>query len=170
MIAATQPYADRYDVVLAGAPGIPREFYQPFVEGTHVRVVYQQTYQLLSEATAALVTSGTATLETCMFGVPQVVCYETPLPWLIGRLRKMVLKVKYISLVNLIADREVVRELVADSFTLENIRTELARILPGGEGREVMLQGYQEVRRRLGNQCAPDEAARLMVSGLRPKI
>jgi len=170
MIAATQPYADRYDVVLAGAPGIPREFYQPFVEGTHVRVVYQQTYQLLSEATAALVTSGTATLETCMFGVPQVVCYETPLPWLIGRLRKMVLKVKYISLVNLIADREVVRELVADSFTLENIRTELARILPGGEGREVMLQGYQEVRRRLGNQCAPDEAARLMVSSLRPKI
>ena len=167
MIAATRPYADRYDVVLAGAPGIPEDFYRPFIEGTHVRVVHQQTYQLLSEATAALVTSGTATLETCMFGVPQVVCYETPLPWLLGRLRKMVLKVKYISLVNLIADREVVRELVADSFTLENIRTELARILPGGEGREAMLQGYEEVRRRLGESNAPDCAASLMCKLLR---
>ena len=116
---------------------------------------------MLSEAHAALVTSGTATLETALFNVPQVVCYETPLPWLIGRLRKLVIKVKYISLVNLVADREVVRELVADTFSVENIRQELDKILEG-PAREAMLSGYEEVRRRLGDQCAPEQTARMI--------
>ena len=126
-----------------------------------MEVVYNQTYKLLSEAHAALVTSGTATLETALFNVPQVVCYETPLPWLIGRLRKLVLSVKYISLVNLVADREVVRELVADSFSVENIRSGRHKILEG-PAREAMLAGYEEVRRRLGEQCAPKETARII--------
>ena len=131
------------------------------VADSGVEVVYNQTYQLLSEAHAALVTSGTATLETALFNVPQVVCYETPLPWLIGRLRKLVIKVKYISLVNLVADREVVRELVADTFSVENIRQELDKILEG-PAREAMLSGYEEVRRRLGDQCAPEQTARMI--------
>ena len=122
-----------------------------------------ETYPLLAKATAALVTSGTATLETCMFGVPQVVCYETPLPRLIGWLRKRVLKVKYISLVNLIADREVVTELVAETFSVDNIRRELELILPNGSKRQQMLNDYKEVHRRLGESNAPDQAADLMI-------
>ena len=131
--------------------------------GSTVRLVVNQTYPLLAQATAALVTSGTATLETCMFDVPQVVCYETPVPTLIAFLRRHLLKVKYVSLVNLIADREVVRELVADTFSVENIRRELEQILPGGSGRQQMLSDYEQVYRRLGNSHAADEAARIMV-------
>lgn len=163
MIEATRHLAGQYDVVLAGAPSIEWAYYEPFIKGTHVKLVMNETYQLLNRATAALVTSGTATLETCMFRVPQVVCYETPLPRLIGWLRKKVLSVKYVSLVNLIADREVVRELVAESFSVDNIRHELERILPGGPDRQRMLDDYEEVHRRLGESDAPDRAAGIMV-------
>ena len=127
------------------------------------------TYPLLANAAAALVTSGTATLETALFGVPQVVCYETPAPRVAAFLRRHILKVEYISLVNLIAGREVVPELVADTFTVGNIRRELARILPGGDGRRQMLDGYAEVARRLGSDVAPDNAARIMVGLLRKR-
>jgi len=163
MIEATRHLADRYDIVLAGAPSIEPEYYKPFLENSSVRLVMNETYPLLAKATAALVTSGTATLETCMFGVPQVVCYETPLPRLIGWLRKRVLKVKYISLVNLIADREVVTELVAETFSVDNIRRELELILPNGSKRQQMLNDYKEVHRRLGESNAPDQAADLMI-------
>ena len=163
MIEATRHLADQYDIVLAGAPSIEPEYYKPFLENSSVRLVMNETYPLLAKATAALVTSGTATLETCMFVVPQVVCYETPLPRLIGWLRKRVLKVKYISLVNLIADREVVTELVAETFSVDNIRRELELILPGGSKRQQMLNDYKEVHRRLGESNAPDQAADLMV-------
>lgn len=162
MIEAAGCLADDYRLVLAGAPSIPAEYYERFVKGTGVEVVSGRTYQLLSVAVAALVTSGTATLETALFGVPQVVCYETPVPRLIAFLRRHLLKVRYISLVNLIADREVVPELVADTFSVENIRKELRSILPGQEGRDRMLRGYDEVRRRLGTHNAPDNAARIM--------
>ena len=167
MIEATRHLADRYDVVLAGAPSIDVAYYEPYIKGTHVRLVMNQTYPLLSKATAALVTSGTATLETCMFRVPQIVCYETPLPRLIGWLRQRVLSVRYVSLVNLIADREVVTELVADTFSVANIRRELEKILPGGSDRQRMLDDYEEVHRRLGESNAPDRAAELMIRLLR---
>ena len=163
MIQAAKRFEKDYELVLAGAPSIDDAYYGQFLEGTNVRLVKNQTYQLLSEAHAALVTSGTATLETALFRVPQVVCYETPLPRLIGWLRKKVLKVKYISLVNLIANREVVRELVADTFTLENISHELEVILSGPE-RDRMLQGYEEVWARLGKENAPRNAAKIMTS------
>ena len=163
MLEAVQPYRQDYRVVLAGAPSIEADYYLQFIDDSGVEVVYNQTYPLLASAHAALVTSGTATLETALFGVPQVVCYETPLPWLIGRLRKLLLNVKYISLVNLIADREVVPELVADTFTVANIRRELDKIL-GGPARQTMIEGYEEVRRRLGDQRAPAQAARLIAS------
>ena len=167
MIAATAHLSDRYDIVLAGAPSIPTEYYAPFLEGTKVRLVSGETYHLLSQATAALVTSGTATLETCMFRVPQVVCYETPLPRLIGFLKRHILSVRYISLVNLIADREVVPELVAETFSIDNIRQHLEAILPGGSKRQQMLDDYEEVHRRLGESDAPERAAQIMVSLLK---
>ena len=169
MIRAAQKFEKNYQLVLAGAPGIDEAYYQRFLEGTNVRLVKNQTYDLLSKAHAALVTSGTATLETALFGVPQVVCYETPLPWLIGWLRKKLLKVKYVSLVNLIADREVVTELVADSFSQANIEHELELVLDG-PARQQMLEGYEEVWQRLGKEKAPDNAARLITQILRERL
>ena len=163
MIEATRHLADRYDIILAVAPSIPPEYYEPFLKGSSVRLVVNETYRLLSEATAALVTSGTATLETCMFRVPQVVCYYTPLKRFIGMMRRLVLNVKYVSLVNLIADREVVTELVADTFSIDNIRRELEKILPGGPDRQRMLKDYEEVHRRLGESDAPDRASEIMI-------
>ena len=167
MVEATQHLTDQYDLVLAGAPSIEREYYGQFLTGSCVRLVSDETFPLLAKATAALVTSGTATLETCMFRVPQVVCYKTPLPQLIGFLKRHVLSVKYVSLVNLIADREVVRELVAETFSVENIRRGLEAILPGGGKRQQMLGDYDEVHQRLGESHAPDEAARTMIRLLR---
>ena len=167
MIEATKHLDGQYDIVLAGAPGIESDYYARFLRATHVRLVMNETYPLLAKATAALVTSGTATLETCMFRVPQVVCYETPLPRLFGFLKRHLLKVKWVSLVNLIANREVVPELVADTFSVDNIRRELETILPGGDGRQRMLADYDDVHRLLGDSQAPDEAARIMIEKLR---
>ena len=167
MIQATTHLADRYELVLAGAPSIEPDYYAQFLEGSAVRLVMNETYPLLSKATAALVTSGTATLETCMFRVPQVVCYETPLPQLIGFLKRHIIKVKYVSLVNLIANREVVRELVAETFSVDNIRRELEAILPNGAKRQQMLSDYEEVHRLLGESKAADEAARQMINLLK---
>lgn len=162
MIEAAKVFTD-YQLVLAGAPSIDDDYYRKFITEQPVTLVHNDTYALLANATTALVTSGTATLETALFNVPQVVCYETPIPWLINFLRKHLLKVKYISLVNLIADREVVTELVADTFSADNIRQELQRILPGQPAREQMLQEYAEVRQALGNKVAPEQAANIMV-------
>ena len=167
MIEATKHLTGQYDIVLAGAPSIDPSYYQQFLNDSSIRLVANETYPLLAKATAALVTSGTATLETCMFRVPRVVCYETPLPQLIGFLKRHFIKVKWVSLVNLVANREVVRELVAETFSVDNIRRELEAILPGGSQRERMLADYDEVHRLLGDSQAPDEAARIMIEKLR---
>ena len=168
MLEAVESYLDDYQVVIAGAPAIEHEYYEQFVKDARVNVLFPGwTYQLLYNAKAALVTSGTATLETCMFRVPQVVCYYTPLKHFIGAMRKVVLNVEYVSLVNLIADREVVTELVAETFSVKNIRRELKQILPGGSKRQKMLDDYEEVHRRLGESTAPDRAAELMVKLIR---
>ena len=164
MIEATRHLDGDYNVVLAGAPSIPEDYYLPFLEGCRVQLVMNETYQLLSQATAALVTSGTATLETCMFRVPQVVCYNTAFAKLFGFLKRHLLSVRYVSLVNLIAGREVVRELVADTFSVDAIRQELDAILPGGNRREQQLKDYEEIQRRLGDSQAPDVAAQLIVN------
>lgn len=166
MIEAAKAYP-QYQMVLAGAPSIDDEYYEALLHDTGVTLVKDSTYPLLLHSTVALVTSGTATLETCLLGTPQVVCYATALARLFGFLRRHFLKVKYISLVNLIADSEVVTELVADTFSVKNIREELSKILPGGSGREQMLEGYAEVWRRLGDECAPRNAARQMVAILK---
>ena len=166
MIEVAERFED-YQMVLAGAPSIEDEYYDKFLEGTPVRVVKNKTYQLLSHTTAALVTSGTATLETALFNVPQVVCYETPLPKLIRFAFNHVLKVDYISLVNLVANKEVVPEMFADKFTIDGIANELYKIMPGQPARERMLAEYQEVLRELGSKVAPDETASIMVDLLR---
>lgn len=168
MIEVAERYED-YQMVLAGAPSVEDEYYEKFLQGKPVSVVKNKTYELLAHTTAALVTSGTATLETALFHVPQVVCYETPLPRLIRFAFNHVLKVDYISLVNLVANREVVAEMFADKFTVDGIANELYKILPGQPDREKMLAGYQEVQRALGDKVAPDEAATIMVDLLRKR-
>ena len=167
MLKATLPMTDDYRIIVAGAPNIDSDFYRKIIGDLPVEIVHGRTYELLANATAALVTSGTATLETALFGVPQVVCYKTPLPHLISFLRRHLIKVPYISLVNLIADSEVVTELVAHTFTLDNIRNELSSILPGGNRRSEMLEGYEKVRQAIGQPGAPANAARKMVNLLR---
>ena len=166
MIEATARFTD-YQPVLAGAPGITREYYERFIHGSGVALIEDDTYALLSHARAAVVTSGTATLETALFRVPQVVCYETPLPHIIAFLRRHVLKVKYISLVNLIDNSEVVRELVADTFSTDNIASELAHILPDGDYREQMLDGYERIWQRIGSDSPSESAAHIIYSLVR---
>ena len=168
MIEAVKPLMTDYRVILAGAPGIDADYYAAFIKESGVEVVYNETYPLLAKAHAALVTSGTATLEAALFNVPQVVCYKLPLPKIAPYVRKRLIKVKYVSLVNLIADREVVTEVLDEGYTAFNIRLELERIL-SGPGRDRMLEGYAEVSRRLGSQKAPDNAAKLIVELLRER-
>lgn len=156
-----------YQLVLAGAPGISPDYYKEYVGDADVKIIFNQTFSLLQHAQAALVTSGTATLETALFRVPQVVCYHTPIGKVIAFLKRHILKVKYISLVNLIADREVVQELVADRMTVEQIREELRRILCDKDYRRRMLDGYEYMASRLGEAGAPRKAARTMVELLK---
>ena len=157
----------QYQAVLAGAPSIADEYYEGFIRGSQVRLVKNQTYPLLAHSTAALVTSGTATLETALFNVPQVVCYKTPVPRLIRFAFNHIIKVKYISLVNLIMNKEVVSELFADRFTIDNIARCLQTLLPGGEARQEMLNNYALLQKVLGDDVAPDNAAKLMYGMLK---
>lgn len=125
---------------------------------------------MLRNAEAALVTSGTATLETALFRVPQAVCYHTPIGKIIAFLKRHILKVKYISLVNLIADCEVVKELVADTMTVEQVRAELQRILYDKKYRQQMLDGYEYMASRLGEAGAPERAAKKMTALLKKRF
>ena len=165
MLEAARHFED-YQMVVAAAPSITESYYKKYLGDSEAKMVKTQTYELLSHATVALVTSGTATLETALMNVPQVVCYETPVPKLIRFAFKHIIKVRFISLVNLIADKEIVQELLADRFSIRNIANELYRILPGQPSRERMLADYQLVRDRLGNEVAPDNAARIMIEKL----
>ena len=172
MAGAVSAFPD-YQPVLACAPSVDNEFYDRLVAQASKNIdlrlsrVNNETYALLRHATVALVTSGTATLETALLAVPQVVCYKTPVPKLIRFAFNHIIQCKYISLVNLIADREIVQELLADRFSVDNIETELGKLLPGQPAREKMLEAYGEVRNRLGETIAPDNAARIMVDLLK---
>jgi len=166
MIRAASGYSS-HQLVIAGAPGISPGYYNKFIGNSNVQIIFGQTYRLLQHADAALVTSGTATLETALFRVPQVVCYHTPIGRVISFLRKHIIKVKYISLVNLIANREIVRELVAHTMTVDNIREELGRLLNDTTYRQAMLDGYEEMAGRLGEPGAPIRAARAIVKLLK---
>ena len=163
MLEAMKQYPG-YQAVLAGAPGIDREYYAPYLD-TGVKIIFGQTYDILNNAHAALVTSGTATLETALFNVPQVVCYAMPMGRLYSWLKEHFLKVKYVSLVNLVAEREVVRELVAGEMTLQNVISELGELLPhDGKKRTAMLNEYSRMMEILGKPGASQRAAEKIVS------
>ncbi len=169
MLEATA-HLTSHQTVIAGAPGIDPACYQQYIPaGRKVSVVSGQTYRLLSQAEAALVTSGTATLETALLKVPQVVCYHMAFGRVVSLLRRMILKVKYISLVNLIADSEVVTELVAGQMTTANVRQALDKIMKGGTGRQAMLDAYDDVARQLGSSGASQRAANVIVEKLTQK-
>ena len=166
MLEAVKQYP-AYQPVLAGAPGIDKEFYAPYIDAG-VKIVFGQTYDLLNNAHAALVTSGTATLETALFNVPQVVCYAMPMGRLYSWLKKHFLKVKFVSLVNLVADREVVRELVAADMTLQNVIAELGKLLPvDSKKRTAMLCEYSRMMEIFGEPGASQRAAENIVSLLK---
>lgn len=164
-----------YQFVIAGAPSQERAFYERVIQQSplskeateRVHFTDNQTYALLQHAEAALVTSGTATLETALFEVPQVVCYKgSSLSYYIAR---QVVNVDYISLVNLIANREVVRELIQDDCNPERIREELSAILPGGHRRHSMKSDYASLKTLIGQGGASRKAARLMVQYAQPE-
>ncbi|NDV59338.1 lipid-A-disaccharide synthase [Bacteroides sp. 519] len=158
-----------HHLVLAGAPGISPEYYQEFIGKYKIDIIFNQTYYLLQQADVALVTSGTATLETALFKVPQVVCYYIAAGKLVSFLRKLVLKVKYISLVNLIAGKEVVKELVADTMTVKNMQEEINLLVNDNQYRSNMLTGYEEMSEILGKPGAPLHAAQKMVKFIKKR-
>ncbi|MBL1233576.1 MAG: lipid-A-disaccharide synthase [Flavobacteriales bacterium] len=162
MLSVTNNFPD-YQFVIAGAPSQPLSFYKQF-ETNNINIIENKTYNLLQHATAALVVSGTATLETALFHVPQVVCYKTGK--LFYHLAKMVVKIKFISLVNLVADKEVVKELIQDELTTENLTTELSKILVE-PGKSSMLNAYKEIEAKLGGKGASKRAAELIVGYLK---
>lgn len=164
MIKASRYFPD-YQFVVAGAPGIEADFYRRYMDAD-TKIVFGETYRLLSHATAALVTSGTATLETALFRTPQVVCYYTAAGKLVSLLRRMILKVPFVSLVNLIAGKEVVTELVAGDMQVKAIKQELSYILPGSERRKRMLENYDCLIQILGKAGASGRAARQMLQAL----
>jgi lipid-A-disaccharide synthase len=154
----------QYQFVIAGAPSQSKEYYQTFMQHASAAIVYNQTYALLQKAAAALVTSGTATLETALFGVPEVVCYKGgAVSFMIAR--KLV-KVKYISLVNLIMDKEIVRELIQNEFNEANLKAELAKLLRE-DSRKILLDDYAELKQKLGGAGASEKTAALMLSYLK---
>ena len=168
MLEAAAPFTEDYQLVLAGAPGMDPAYYSDYINpNVPVKIIFGQTYRLLQHAQAALVTSGTATLETALFRVPQVVCYYTPVGKFIAFLRRHILKVKYISLVNLVADKEVVRELVADTMTVDNVRSELESLLYNKVYRNKVLEEYDRIIQILGPAGASGTAAREMVALLK---
>ncbi|NLN25209.1 MAG: lipid-A-disaccharide synthase [Bacteroidetes bacterium] len=160
MLSVTADFKD-YQFVIAGAPGQERSFYDQFLTKTNIRLVQNQTYQLLEIATAALVTSGTATLETALFKVPQVVCYKG------GRISyeiaKRVINLKYISLVNLILDKPAVTELIQSDLNTKNLKKELNSILTP-EIREKIFLDYYDLEQKLGGIGASENTAKLIIS------
>ena len=163
MAEASEPYSKDFQLVLAAAPGLEDEFYEECAKGLEISIVRDQTYRLLQHSTAALVTSGTATLETALLRVPQVVCYYMKAGRLASFARRLFLKIPFISLVNLIAGEEVVPELVAEQMTPKNVRQHLASILPGSPARAAQLQGYERMAAILGEPGAPVRAAKQIV-------
>ncbi len=149
-----------YEFVIAGAPSLDKEFYITFLKDANVKFIQNKTYDLLSVSTAALVTSGTATLETALFKVPQVVCYKAN--WISYQIAKRIITLEFISLVNLIMKKEVVKELIQDDFTKQNLKKELISILDG-KARANQLTAYDELITKLGGSGASAIAASLII-------
>ncbi len=159
MLSVSDDFPD-YDFVIAGAPSQEEDFYRQFIKTKNVHLVLNQTYDLLSHSTAALVTSGTATLETALFKVPEVVCYKGG--WISYQIAKRILTLKYISLVNLIMDKMVVTELIQDECNSKNIKMELSKLLEEST-RNAMLDNYKTLAEKLGGGGASRKTAQLIV-------
>jgi lipid-A-disaccharide synthase len=153
-----------YQFVIAGAPSQELAFYQQFISGENIKFVSNKTYALLRNSTAALVTSGTATLETALFKVPEVVCYKGS--WVSYQIAKRIITLKYISLVNLIMDREVVTELIQDECSTKRIKEELTKILDPNY-RKTLLENYNLLEEKLGGIGASQKTAQLIVFNLK---
>lgn len=163
MITVAEKYPD-FQFVIAGAPSQEPAYYQSFIKESGIKILFGKTYQLLTYSHSAMVTSGTATLETGIFRVPQVVCYRGGfLSYVIAR---FLVKIKYISLVNLIMDREVVKELIQNNLTKKSLRKEFELISRKGDRRDKMLADYQELYEKLGGKGASDLTAKLMLKTL----
>ncbi len=162
------PYYKNYQFVIAAAPSIDPDYYNKFVLGNKVKVVFNQTYDVLKHSDAALVTSGTATLETALFNVPQVVCYRAGnVSYFIA---KQFVKIKYISLVNLIMDAEIVKELIQFEMNPQMIKTELNKILFDIDYRQAMLDNYKKLRIKLGDTGASERVAKLLYNYLQTDV
>jgi lipid-A-disaccharide synthase len=163
MLSVVKDFPD-YQFVIAGAPSQELSFYQQFISGENIKFVSNKTYALLRNATAALVTSGTATLETALFKVPEVVCYKGS--WASYQIAKRIITLKYISLVNLIMDREVVTELIQDDCSTKRIREELTKILEPTY-RKILLENYDLLEEKLGGIGASKKTAHLIVDAIK---
>lgn len=163
MLSLVDSYPD-YQFVIAGAPSQDFEFYQPFIKASNVKFIANKTYDLLSVSTAALVTSGTATLETALFKIPQVVCYKGSA--ISYQIAKRIITLKFISLVNLIMDKEVVKELIQNEFNSKNLKRELDIILDPYERTKFFIN-YYELEKKLGGKGASEKAAKLIFKALK---
>ena len=153
----------QFEFVLAGAPGIDPEWYQRFFNEEKVKVIQNKTHELLLHAKAALVSSGTATLETGLLNVPQVVCYRSS--FLTYQIAKWLVKLKYISLVNLILDREVVKELIQEAFNVKEVTKHLKYVL-SESGQKKLKKDYQELQAALGTGGASKKTAQLIIDAM----
>jgi len=160
MLTMVKEFPDHH-FSIAAAPSIDLSFYEMFTRGQDVKIIYGNTYGILQEADAALVTSGTATLEAALIGVPEVVCYKgNVISYMIAR---QVVKVKYISLVNLIMDREVVTELIQADLNTKRLKSELGKIIIAGPHRKAMRDSFQDLRKVLGGKGASERTAKSML-------
>lgn len=159
MLSVANDFPD-YQFVIAGAPSQEYDFYAPFLSNPNVKFISNKTYDLLSNASAALVTSGTATLETALFKVPEVVCYKGS--WVSYQIAKRIITLKYISLVNLIMDEEVVTELIQEQCNTKRIRQELAKLFEPAP-RDKMLEKYEALEQKLGGSGASAKTAKRIV-------
>ncbi len=159
MLEALKSFDD-YQLIIAGAPSLDKSFYDSLVT-EKIKIIFGETYDLLSNSEAAVVTSGTATLETALLGIPEVVCYKGSA--ISYQIAKRLIKINYISLVNLIMNREVVKELIQSECTSENIKNEIKTILIGGSKREKMLQDFNEMEKILGKGGASKKVAQSLL-------
>jgi lipid-A-disaccharide synthase len=159
MLKVVDHYPD-YQFIIAGAPSQEAEFYAPFIKKQNVFLLDNKTYDLLAHSTAALVTSGTATLETALFNVPEVVCYKGS--FISYNIAKRIIDLDFISLVNLIMDREVVKELIQGDFKVKNLKSELDLILEDTE-RQHIFENYRRLKKKLGGPGASQRTAELIV-------
>lgn len=163
MLTMVDKFID-YQFVIAGAPSQNFEFYKQIIGAKNVKFISNKTYDLLSVSSAALVASGTATLEAALFKIPQVVCYKGSA--ISYQIAKRIITLKFISLVNLIMDKEVVKELIQNEFTSKNLALELTKILEENS-REKMFEDYYELEQKLGGKGASEKTAKLIVEGLK---